>query len=562
MKNRFFFLSILVLLACRIEIASAKDEVRILVLLSLDITYPYVKSKVDGLAFEGTRNQKTVLLDIQSLEDKRFTDADKLHHYYRKKAEQLKISNPDAIAISGSPVIFSFYNKYLYPLMPDVPMVGETRIVPEEHKPDAYSFIEYHQNIPKTIDMALELTDPKTIYLIGDATHSGSRLSMKLVKDYLHRVTDIKIEFLNMPFQDLQKTAKTLPKDAIGFYNLIFSDGLGNLILPKHALKIIADQVPFPIFAFHDSLIGSGATGGLVTKGEDVGIQIIQETLLALDKGPFNPPRIVPAKSSIIFDRSYMDRFNIVRSKLPENAEIINTTPSLMDKYKIEIIVFTLIIFIMAFMLTLLFYYYRQKEMFVAKLSIINKELEHRIDARTINLKKANETLQRKELEITKLMLADALTGLPNRRHFDNEYQREFNRSKRTGSDFCIALCDIDYFKLVNDAYGHDIGDNVLVSIAKCISDTVRKTDFAARWGGEEFIIIYIDSDRSAAEYFSERIRLAIENLNFKDVEKNMTISIGLAQRKKEDTLTDVLKRADQALYQSKSEGRNCINFK
>ena len=82
MKKRLLLLSILFLSFFRIDIATARDEVRVLVLLSLDVTYPYVKSKVDGLAFEGTRNSKTILLDIQSLEDERFTDADKLHRSY------------------------------------------------------------------------------------------------------------------------------------------------------------------------------------------------------------------------------------------------------------------------------------------------------------------------------------------------------------------------------------------------------------------------------------------------------------------------------------------------
>ncbi len=559
LKNGFFFLSILILLACRVEIASAKDEVRILVLLSLDITYPYVKSKVDGLAFEAARNPKTILLDIQSLEDNRFTDTDRLHHYYIKKAEQLKSSNPDAIAITGSPVIFSFYNKYLYPIMPDVPMVGETRIVPEEHKPDAYSFIEYHQNMPETIDIALKLTDPKIIYLIGDATHSGSRLSMKLVKDYLQQVTDTKIEFFDMPFQNLRESTKSLPKDAIGFYNLIFSDGLGKRMIPEEALKVIADQVPFPVFAFHETMIGSGATGGLVAKGEDVGIQLIQEAILALNKGPFKPPRIVPAKSTIIFDWSYMDRFNILRSKLPDNVKIINTTPSFIDKHKTEIIIVTFIVMAIFFLFLILLLRYRQNNKFATKLSTIDEELEQRVDERTLHLKIANDKLLEKEEDITQLMLTDALTSLPNRRHFEAEFQREFNRSKRTNIDFCIAMCDVDHFKLINDTYGHNIGDKVLVQIAKAICNSIRETDFVARWGGEEFLIMYIDSDITTALKFSERVRKAVESLSFRDMDQSVSISIGISQLYKGDITDDVLKRSDQALYQAKADGRNCI---
>ena len=377
----------------------AKEESRILVLVSLNVTYPYVKSKVDGLAFEGARNPKTILLDIHSFEDNPFTDPDKLHHYYSTTAEHLKNSSPDVIAITGSPSLFSFYNNYLYPIMPDVPMVGETSRAPKNLKPAAYSFIENYQNISKTIDIALKITHPKTIYLIGDAQHKESKAYMQLAQDYLNKTTKVNVEFLDMPFDELLKLAKKLPEDSIAFYNLIFTDGLGKRVVPMKALKTIAEQVSFPIFAFHETMIGSGAIGGFVAKGEDVGIQLIQESMLALDSGPFSPPRIVPAVSAALFDGYYMDKFNIPVSKLAEEAEVINLPPGLMEQYKNEITIISLVIFIMAFMLILLFYSYRQKGQFAAKLSMINKDLEYLIHTRTIKLKKANiEAFQAKKI--------------------------------------------------------------------------------------------------------------------------------------------------------------------
>ncbi|MBT3723140.1 MAG: GGDEF domain-containing protein [Gammaproteobacteria bacterium] len=562
MKKRLLLLSILFLSFFRIDIATARDEVRVLVLLSLDVTYPYVKSKVDGLAFEGTRNSKTILLDIQSLEDERFTDADKLHSYYTAKAEQLKNSHPDVIAVTGSPVIFSFYNNYLYPLMPDVPMVGETRIVPENHKPPTYSFIQYHQNIPKTINMALEITKPKNIYLIGDATHPGSRLSMKLVEKSIPKGTNINIERLDMPLNDLIKAAKDLPKNSVGFFSLIFSDGHGNRIVPENALMKIAENVPFPIFAFHETMVGSGATGGVVAKGEDVGIQLVKESLLAVESRPFNPPRIVPAISSILFDGHFLDKYHIKLSKLPEGAEVINITPGLLDKYWYEILAIISLIIILSSMILILFHFYRQRNKLTSRLSIINEELEQRVDDRTHSLLEANSALHKKESEITHLMLTDSLTGLPNRRYFEDEVHREFKRSERNNSNLCIAVCDIDHFKSINDFYGHNVGDIVLSRLARCINETVRQSDFVARWGGDEFVIIHIDSDRVTAEKFAKRVLLAVEKLQIKEIMKAVTISIGISQRKENDSLKDLMERADQAMYKSKTEGTNRISYK
>jgi len=539
----------------------AKDETRVLVLLSLDVTYPYVKSKVDGLAYEGARNPETILLDIQSLEDERFSDPDKLDHYYKTKAEQLKNSKPDVIVVSGSPVIFSFYNDYIYPIMPDVPMVGETRTIPGDHKPPAYSFIQYMQNMPKTVEMALKISRPKTVYLIGDATHPGSQLSMDLVAKSIPKDADVKVERLDMPFQELMEEVKKLPKNAVGFFSLIFSDGRGNRMVPEKALQRIADQARFPIYAFHETMVGSGAAGGVVAKGEDVGVQMLQEGMLALKSGPFSPPRVVPAVSTLLFDWHYLDKFGVSLDELPEDAEVINLKPDLLDEYYFEILAGVLVIIIQSILVALLVLYSRQKQKLTTELSTVNQNLEQRISRRTRTLTELNQALKRKEAEITHLMLTDPLTGIPNRRYFENELKREFKRSERTASGFCLAICDIDHFKSVNDTYGHDVGDEVLIRIAHCISENVRESDFMARWGGEEFVIMFVDSDRTTAERMAERVRKAVSDISFEDMDRRMTLSIGITQRLPGETLGDVMKHADQALYRSKEEGRNRITF-
>jgi diguanylate cyclase (GGDEF)-like protein len=159
-------------------------------------------------------------------------------------------------------------------------------------------------------------------------------------------------------------------------------------------------------------------------------------------------------------------------------------------------------------------------------------------------------------------MLTDSLTGLPNRRYFEDEVHREFKRSERNNSNLCIAVCDIDHFKSINDFYGHNVGDIVLSRLARCINETVRQSDFVARWGGDEFVIIHIDSDRVTAEKFAKRVLLAVEKLQIKEIMKAVTISIGISQRKENDSLKDLMERADQAMYKSKTEGTNRISYK
>lgn len=160
------------------------------------------------------------------------------------------------------------------------------------------------------------------------------------------------------------------------------------------------------------------------------------------------------------------------------------------------------------------------------------------------------------------LSLTDALTGLYNRRHFDNTVEREFLRSKRYGGDLTIAIIDIDFFKKINDTYGHLCGDYVLKEVAYLISDNFRKTDLVFRYGGEEFVALLTETSLESAKIPLERLRKKIENSDFiYDGQKiNVTVSIG-ASVNNAKTVTEFLDNADKALYKAKNAGRNKLIF-
>lgn len=156
------------------------------------------------------------------------------------------------------------------------------------------------------------------------------------------------------------------------------------------------------------------------------------------------------------------------------------------------------------------------------------------------------------------LSLTDALTGLYNRRHFNAELEREFMRSKRYGGNLCIAIIDIDFFKKINDTYGHLCGDYVLKEVAYLILENFRKTDMVFRYGGEEFVVIMTETSLENSLVPLERLRKTIENNNFiyKGKKITVTISIGV-ETNQTDTTDEFLNNADKALYQAKQNGRN-----
>lgn len=154
----------------------------------------------------------------------------------------------------------------------------------------------------------------------------------------------------------------------------------------------------------------------------------------------------------------------------------------------------------------------------------------------------------------------DALTGIWNRRAGEAKLARLCNRNSDGVKVFSIAMLDIDHFKQVNDRFGHDVGDKVIVTICKLIEESLRPTDMLCRWGGEEFVIILEDFDSQKANEICDRIRRAIAD-KFIEPIGHLTVSIGISMFEN-DELFELLKRGDQALYHAKHLGRNRVVVK
>ena len=165
--------------------------------------------------------------------------------------------------------------------------------------------------------------------------------------------------------------------------------------------------------------------------------------------------------------------------------------------------------------------------------------------------------------ELTTLALYDQLTELPNRRYLDSFLDNRLRDFKELGIPFALAMMDIDHFKIFNDTYGHDVGDLVLKMLAKTIKNLVRKNDLIGRWGGEEFLAIITGVSEEELKLILEKVRALVEKsvLRHENKPLNITISIGTTTASKEDTAASILKRADNALYMSKANGRNIVTI-
>lgn len=171
-----------------------------------------------------------------------------------------------------------------------------------------------------------------------------------------------------------------------------------------------------------------------------------------------------------------------------------------------------------------------------------------------------NKELQLANQQLEQLSSTDRLTQLYNRRKIEEEFSREINRSRRYQHPFVIMLFDIDFFKKINDTYGHPAGDAVLKDIARLMQKTLRSTDIISRWGGEEFLVLLPELKLDDAIILAEKLRAIVANHRF-SINSQVTISIGLYEFQETDSIDQMISKVDQKLYEAKKAGRNRIAY-
>ena len=157
----------------------------------------------------------------------------------------------------------------------------------------------------------------------------------------------------------------------------------------------------------------------------------------------------------------------------------------------------------------------------------------------------------------------DPLTGVNNRTGLDRVLDREIELARRHLTPLSVIMIDVDRFKSINDSYGHVVGDYALKGIADCMVTCARDSDIVFRYGGEEFVIVLSNTSLDGASFLAERIRETVEDLtvDVDETQLDITVSLGVASFAGDDNRVRLLEKADKALYESKSRGRNCVTF-
>jgi len=173
------------------------------------------------------------------------------------------------------------------------------------------------------------------------------------------------------------------------------------------------------------------------------------------------------------------------------------------------------------------------------------------------------ETMTQRIQELEQLALLDSLTQLPNRNHIEPELVSRFHEMERLNLDFGLIFMDLDHFKQVNDTHGHDVGDQVLLTVAETLKASVRPFDLVGRWGGEEFVCIVRNADAQTLATVADRLLAAIGSSSVQagDTTIPISASMGATLAYKSDTIDTLVKRADHLMYVSKHNGRNRVTY-
>lgn len=180
----------------------------------------------------------------------------------------------------------------------------------------------------------------------------------------------------------------------------------------------------------------------------------------------------------------------------------------------------------------------------------INKAMKHKVD----ELYSMTNTLEKKAYK-------DNLTGINNRENFEEFFTIEIAAAKHNNKPLSLIIFDVDHFKLINDTYGHQAGDIILVDLVNLIGENIKNGDIFARWGGEEFVILTPQTEISGARNLAENLRKLVQTHRFSYVEQEITASFGIAQLEDEDNKKTLFKKADSALYEAKKNGRNRVEI-
>ncbi|WP_395699427.1 diguanylate cyclase [Aquabacterium sp.] len=431
--------------------------------------------------------------------------------------------------------------------------------------------IAVQSNYPASLREALRLTAPRRLVVIGETRDEAARLRLTLFQQAAAQVLaqPLPIEYwLDRPLPELLQRAARLEPGAVLYYLLQFSDGQGHEVTPLALARRITAVASVPMVSQWETLVGSGVVGGYCTSQRMIGGQLARAIVAgAVTSGG----TAADAGMRPVYDWRALQRWHLDEAALPPGSVVLYREPGLLTRYRGAVFVLGAMLAILLVLLGLLLAAQRARQRMLDALAGERSLLAQRVAERTAELgdrvselARRNEDLMRVKTQLSLLANTDGLTGLANRRHLDEVLAQELRRMQRSGSELSLLMLDVDHFKEFNDRYGHTEGDRCLQAIAGLLAGLCRRpADLAARFGGEEFVLVLPDTPLAGALARAQQMMHALAMQDWphaaSPVAPRVTVSIGVVATQGAVSAEALLARVDAQLYRAKSEGRNRI---
>lgn len=554
----------LLLIVC--HAVSAKQSANVLLLNSYHPQYRWTDELVHGVRDALKDHVPTENLHVEYMDARRYVDDEE---YQLRLVELLKYKyrsyQPDIIITSDDHAYYFMVEQGPL-LFGDIPIVfsGVNVFYPDTLEGrDNITGIKEGMEIKGNLELITRLQpDVKNIVLLGDTTGLGLRMveNAKRIRQSWGK-PEVALEIWDsFTLQELYQKASQMPPDSAFLMMAIHKDKDGNYFSFENELPLLSERSSVPVYGMWGALmIGNGVMGGMMNNPYQHGYNAAKMALSILQGVDI---ALLPIKEKAqyapFFDYNQLIRFDIDLDRLPSDSTVINAPVGIYQQYKEVIIsIIGLIVFLIG-VITLLLNNIRQRKLAQVQLTEFNQHLEAIVHERTKDLEERNDELQQASVRLIEMANTDILTGLSNRRAANNEVIGYIKRYNMSFQPLALAILDVDFFKKINDTYGHQAGDDVLVAIGDTLKSALRPSDKVYRWGGEEFLVMLPDTEGKIAERVCQRIRQSVGAIHTDDVDK-VSVSIGLASFIPGDHYDQLLQRADEALYIAKNRGRNQV---
>jgi diguanylate cyclase (GGDEF)-like protein len=561
--------SLLILLFASSSIAGPK----VLLLNSYHSQYEWTHANNQGIQQVLSSEISDEDIYIEFMDSRRFNDTPShrqaLVNLYQDKYSQLKPN----IIISTDDFALDFLIQYRDEIFPGIPVVyNGIHSDPTEKLAGLSGFVGIVEGeaIAENLQLITRLHNNKIdeIIVLSDKSAQGTYFSEKVLalkKNWHHPAIELTLQD-DYSFEELlyqvnnQSQSNSKGKGKAYFMSVLSKDSQDRYFSYSHDIPTLTRYSKSPIYGMWGTpFLGLGIMGGYMNNPLLHGRNTAH---IALDLLSGTDPKSIAQniESQFLprFDNRQLKKFNINVKDLPNESEINFKQETLFSRFSDVIIIVASIIIILTVIIILLSAQVRRRKHAENQLAQLNNDLEYKIDQRTLALENTNRELLKLNSRMESLANTDDLTLIPNRRHGHRILDR---LNYVEGDKYCVALIDIDHFKNVNDRYGHDIGDQVLQFISHTVNQFIRPSDTICRWGGEEFLLIMPTTQLDDALNICERIRALVATTPIDPIE-SITISTGISANNQASSIKELLRQADLALYQAKTQGRNrCIIY-